>query len=193
MTVRPILAALALLVLAACRAEEATLPAPATLTADALDHFCQMVVIEHPGPKGQVQLLGSSDPLFFAQVRDAVAYQRMPEQSAPITALYVSDMGAPGASWEQPGTDNWIAAVDAFFVEGSSRTGGMGAPELVPFGLPEQAAAFAATNGGRVLRLDEIRDGDVLAPVTTADDPASGGTDADYLERLHALVPDGER
>ncbi|WP_210529546.1 nitrous oxide reductase accessory protein NosL [Rubellimicrobium arenae] len=186
------LAACALLALAACRTEEAALPAPATLTADALDTYCQMVVIEHPGPKGQIHLKGQAEPLFFAQVRDAIAYQRMPEQSAPIAAAYVSDMGAPGATWDQPGTDNWIPADTAFYVEGSALSGGMGAPELVPFGAREQAAAFAEVNGGRVLRLDEIPDRDVLAPVPSGEDPAPDGAEADYLERLHAIAPEGE-
>jgi copper chaperone NosL len=44
----------------------------------------------------------------------------------------------------------------------------MGAPELVPFGTAEAAAAFAADHGGQVLPLQSIADEDVLAPVELA-------------------------
>jgi copper chaperone NosL len=149
-----------------------------------------MDLFEHPGPKAQVHLDGMPHPLFFSQVRDAVAYQRMPEQSAIIAAVYVNDMGAPGATWERPGPDNWIRADVAFYVEGSSVTGGMGAPELVPFGGEAEAADFAQANGGRVLRLDQVQDADVLSPVALDDEPVASttGGDADYSERLRALT-----
>ncbi|MDZ4093708.1 MAG: nitrous oxide reductase accessory protein NosL, partial [Paracoccaceae bacterium] len=77
-----------LLPLAACR-EDAPLPGPVAMTAEAVGHYCQMGILEHPGPKAQVHLDGLPAPLFFSQVRDAVAYQRMPEQSGRIIAIYV--------------------------------------------------------------------------------------------------------
>jgi len=180
------LVALALLALAACREEVAELPAPVAMTEEALGHFCQMGLMEHPGPKGQVHLDGMPHPLFFSQVRDAIAYQRMPEQSHMITVIYVSDMGAAGASWDDPGTRNWIAAASAHFVVGSAVAGGMGAPELVPFSDPTRAADFAADHGGQVMRLAEIPDSAVLAPVELEGD-IGAGDDADFLDRLRAL------
>ncbi|WP_370878626.1 nitrous oxide reductase accessory protein NosL [Pararhizobium capsulatum] len=42
-------------------------------------------------------------------------------------------MGAVGATWERPGNGNWILASNAFYVVGSARQGGMGAPETVLF------------------------------------------------------------
>lgn len=57
------------------------------MTPEPLGHFCKMNLLEHPGPKAQVFLEGNTAPLFFSQVRDAIAYMRGPEQVAPILAL----------------------------------------------------------------------------------------------------------
>jgi copper chaperone NosL len=171
--------------------------APQELTAETLGHYCQMNLLEHPGPKVQLFLEGNPAPLFFSQVRDAIAYSRGPEQIAPIVAVYVNDMGAPGATWDEPGKGNWIPADQAFYVLGSTREGGMGAPEAVPFGSRGQAEDFARREGGRVLRLSDITDDMVLAPVETsaettvrtaadAAEPADAG-DADFARRLEAL------
>lgn len=158
------------LALAACREEAAgDLPPAVAMTAAALGHYCQMNLFEHPGPKAQVHLAGYPDPLFFSQVRDAIAYARMPEQSAPIRAIYVSDMGR-AAGWDDPGADNWTNAETAYFVTGADVTGGMGAPELVPFADRAAADAFIAAHGGEVLRLAEVPDAAVLAPVEFATD-----------------------
>lgn len=176
------------LVLAGCKEEIAQDTSPVELAPETLGHFCQMNLLEHPGPKAQVHLEGlPGTPLFFSQVRDAIAYQRLPEQSHPILAIQVNDMGAPGATWEVPGAGNWIDAEDAFYVTGSVAEGGMGLPETVPFGTREAAEAFAAAEGGTILRLPEIPDDLVLAP---AEDPAplpDSGDDADYESRLRAL------
>ena len=172
-----------ILLLAACREEAAQSVTAVALSEDAIGHFCQMNLVEHPGPKAQVHLEGlPGAPLFFSQVRDAVAYQRMPEQSHPILAIWVNDMGAAGATWDDPGATNWIDAADAHFVVGAAVAGGMGAPELVPFSDPDAAAAFAAQNGGAVMRLAEIPDDAALAPVTV-NDPDND----DFARRLRQL------
>lgn len=161
----------ALLALAGCSDDKtASIPRAVTMTEEALGHYCQMNLTEHPGPKAQVHLGGQRQPLFFSQVRDAIAYQRMPEQSHAIRIVYVSDMGAPQASWEEPGVDNWIPADKALFVVGSGIAGGMGAPELVPFSARQKAEAFVAENGGEIRELGQIRDEDVLTPVEVVTD-----------------------
>lgn len=155
----------AALILSACREEEAKAPpAPVELTEVALSYFCQMNVAEHGGPKGQIHLDGFPAPLFFAQVRDLAAYVKSPEREAEITAIYVSDMGA-AASWEQPGSNNWIDARDAHFVVGSNVAGGMGAPEVVPFAAAKAAAQFMERYGGTVTGFEGIPDDAVLGPV----------------------------
>ncbi|MEZ5776954.1 MAG: nitrous oxide reductase accessory protein NosL [Paracoccaceae bacterium] len=169
---------------AACR-DDAVPPPPVSMTETAVGFYCQMELEEHPGPKAQVHLKDVSAPLFFAQVRDALAYQRMPEQSHEIAATYVSDMDrAP--SWADPGEDNWIAAKDAYYVVGSDRAGGMGAAETVPFASPDGARDFANAHGGQVMRMTDIPDDALLAPADTG--PATGDADDDYAERLRALM-----
>lgn len=176
-----------ILLLAACQEETAAVPDALPLTEAAVGHYCQMDLFEHPGPKGQVHLDGlPGAPLFFSQVRDAVAYTRMPEQSHAILAVYVNDMGA-APSWEAPGAENWIPADTAVFVVGSQQRGGMGAPELVPFKDPAKAQAFALSHGGKVMTLDAIPDVDVLTPVALEGD-IGAQDDADYEERLRRLT-----
>lgn len=162
-----LLAALSLSVLAvsACQEEEAKLPpVPVELTQTALSYFCQMNIAEHGGPKGQIHLKGFPAPLFFAQVRDLVAYLKGPERDADITAIYVSDMGV-AISWAEPGSNNWIAANDAFFVINSNVAGGMGAPEIVPFAKADDAEEFTTHYGGSVTLLADIPAETVLGPV----------------------------
>jgi copper chaperone NosL len=146
-----------------------------------------MNLLEHPGPKGQVFLEGMPAPLFFSQVRDAIAYMRGPEQMAPIVTVYVNDMAAPGATWDHPGDGNWIAVDKAVYVVGSVRQGGMGAPETVPFSSREKAEEFARVEGGRVLSFAEITDDMVLTPVEVEPHPNPESGDSDFENRLRAL------
>lgn len=155
---------LAVLLLAACQEEEARAPDPVSMTGEALGHFCMMQLDQHPGPKAQIHLSGLPDPIFFAQVRDALAYVKGPERDADILAFYVSDMGV-AASWALPGIDNWSDAATAHFVVGADVTGGMGAPEIAPFSDAVAARAFATRKGGQVMRLEDIPAEAVLAPV----------------------------
>jgi len=162
---------LAAFLLAACQQDESRAPDPVAMTGEALGHFCMMQLDQHPGPKAQIHLTGLPDPIFFAQVRDALAYVKGPERDADIAAVYVSDMGT-APSWEAPGIDNWTDAATAHFVVGAAVTGGMGAPEIVPFSDAAAARAFADRKGGAVMTLDAIPPETVLAPVDiTLEDP----------------------
>ena len=150
-----IIAAIAI-ALGGCSGEApAEMPAPFPLTAEAIGRYCGMNVLEHPGPKGQIILGQIPEPIWFSSARDTVAFTRLPEEPTNISAIYVSDM-AQAQSWEQPGSENWIDAREAFYVIGSSATGGMGASEAVPFSTSESADAFARENGGRVVAFDGI-------------------------------------
>ncbi len=139
------------LVASACsKDEQAAAPPAQTMTADATGHYCGMLLSEHSGPKGQIQLASGGKPVWFTSVRDTFAFLDLPEEPKDVVAIYVSDMGV-AASWEQPGADNWIAADGAFFVIESDREGGMGGSEAVPFGKQDAAVAFVAEHGGRVV------------------------------------------
>lgn len=154
---------------AGCKDETAQrpLPDPLVLTEEAAGHYCQMVILEHQGPKAQVHLAGFPAPLWFSQVRDGIAYLKSPEQSAEILVLYVNDMGE-AISWTEPGIDNWINASTAYFIVGSDAIGGMGAPEIAPFSDQTKAKQFATEHGGDIMRLDEIPAEVVLSPVEFA-------------------------
>lgn len=175
---------LALLAMAACKEEAVQDVTARPLTAETTGHFCQMNLLEHDGPKAQAHLAGLPGmPLFFSQVRDVVAYVRLPEQSHEILAIWVNDMGAPGATWAVPGAENWIDANEAHFVVGGQATGGMGAPEIVPFSDATLAARFAEAQGGQVMQLKDIPDGAALTPVVSGGD----SDDINFEERLRAL------
>ena len=158
---------LSLAVVAGCKdapTAQANLPEPLELTEEAAGHYCQMVILEHQGPKAQVHLAGYPAPLWFSQVRDGIAYLKSPEQSGEIIVLYVNDMGE-AISWTEPGAKNWIDANTAYFVVGSDAMGGMGAPEIAPFSDPQKAEQFTLEHGGMVMRLSEISIETVLSPV----------------------------
>lgn len=148
------------------------LPLPIALTEEAAGHFCQMNILEHPGPKGQVHLDTFEHPLWFSQVRDAIAFDRMPESIGRIEVIYVHDMGAAD-TWENPGDANWIDIKEAVFVLGSSKMGGMGVPELVPFAQVADAEEFIARHGGSILAYEAVTADMVLAPVERGDEAAA--------------------
>lgn len=177
-------ALLSVFLLAACQEDLAQNTDPLPLNPETVGHFCQMNLLEHEGPKGQVHLEGlPGAPLFFSQVSDLVVYLRLPEQSHAVLAIYVSDMGAPGATWAVPGAENWTDARTAQYVVGAAVEGGMGAPEVVPFATLAVARAFAQEHGGNVMGLDAIPDRAVAPPIS---DAAMG--EDDYVDRLKALT-----
>lgn len=146
-----------LILLAACgEGQQAQAPPPpAELTREAVGYYCGMIVVDHPGPKGQIFVKGKEEPLWFSSVRDAIAFTLLPEETAEIRAIYVNDMGQ-ATDWASPELGTWINAREAFYVIGSSRRGGMGALEAVPFSSRAAAEAFASEYGGRVVTLQEI-------------------------------------
>jgi len=136
--------------------EPAIAPDPVGLTREASGHYCQMIVVDHPGPKAQVFEVGRNEPVWFSSVRDALFYIKLPGEAQRVSAVYVHDMGR-ALSWEHPQDDGiWIEATAATYVIGSSRRGGMGARETVPFGQKSEAEAFARRFGGKVVAFDDI-------------------------------------
>lgn len=153
------------LLIAACADEVAyERPQPIEMSDSALGHYCQMDIVNHEGPKGQIHLSGHTMPIWFSQVRDGLAYIKSAERAADITAFYVSDMGR-AQHWSSPGIDNWVDAETAFFVVGSDAIGGMGAPELVPFSKFEDATKFKKNRGGEIIKMADIKPDDVLSPI----------------------------
>ncbi|MEW9835144.1 nitrous oxide reductase accessory protein NosL [Mesorhizobium marinum] len=152
--------------------EDVAMPAAFALTDDAMGRYCGMNVLEHDGPKGQVILTRMNEPIWFSSARDAVAFTMLPDEPKNVAAIYVSDMGA-APSWEQPGAENWIDARAAFYVIGSSRLGGMGAAETVPFSSESAARDFAERHGGEIVRFADIPANYVLGDGSDGEEPAS--------------------
>lgn len=167
---RRFLAGLACLpLLSACKDDAlAALPAPQEPGKDTEAQICGMMLSEHGGPKAQIFLRDAADPLWFASVRDGIAYSILPEMPKAIVAFYVNDMGR-ATNWDQPEAGTWIEAKRADFVIGSRKKSGMDTAEAIPFGTEAAARAFAATHGGRVVRLADIPVDYVLA--SAAGDP----------------------
>lgn len=158
-----ILAATLLLLLAGCHDDgrNAPVPPPQAITESAVAQFCGMNLTEHAGPKGQIFLRGDSKPLWFSSVRDAVAWTMLPEMPKNIAVIYVTDM-ARTTEWKHPLHGPWVDARKAVFVIGSSRKGGMGANEAVPFSDPAAARNFAKAYGGRIVNFAQIPQSYVL-------------------------------
>ena len=141
--------------LSACeKSQPIEVPPAQTLTREANGYYCLMTVLNHSGPKGQIILTGKPQALWFTSVRDTIAFTLSPEEPKNIAAVYVNDMS--NAKWDNPGEENWIEARNAWYVIGSDRQGGMGAPEAVPFLTKSSAALFANKQGGSVYIYSDI-------------------------------------
>lgn len=154
-----ILCGLALVLLAGCRREDIAKPLPEVPDREAMTYYGRMILVEHRGPKAQIFLRSRPSPLWFSQVRDAIAFTLSPEESPDITAIYVTDMSGDG-SWDSPqhwnSPQQWLPAEQAIYVIDSDRRGGMGALEAVPFSRREAAEAFVSKHGGQIVTWNEI-------------------------------------
>lgn len=160
------LATLVGLALAACGQEQTAAPPVAhEVPADATTYFNGMIVVYHAGPKGQVWLVGDADrPLWFSSTRDTIAFTMLPGERQDIAAIYVHDM-ARATNWDAPEQGTWIEARRAWYVVGSSKRGGMGAPEPVPLGDKAAAERFAQEFGGTVVAFDAVPESYILGEV----------------------------
>ena len=144
---------LSLFLIACEKVPPAEVPVAQTLTREANGYYCLMTVVYHSGPKGQI-ILDDGKVLWFTSVRDTISFTLSPEEPKNISAIYVNDMA--DVNWEKPGLDNWIDAHTAWYVLGSEKAGGMGAPETVPFSTKTTAASFVKKYGGTIHKFDTI-------------------------------------
>ncbi len=163
------LTCLLVVILAAC-SEEVKIPDPQPLTRDAVGNYCNMIVIDHPGPKIQIFEKGVSHALWFTSVRDGLAYNILPGEAQNILAIYVHDMGR-ATSWDRPEDDGiWIKAEEALYVIGSQKRGGMGAKETIPFRDREKVDQFILEYGGQLVAYDDIPSAYILGDTGEHDD-----------------------
>lgn len=149
---------LAFLLLTGCTEDldqkKTNVPAPVEITREDIGYYCNMIVADHLGPKGQVHIGGRDEPVWFSSVRDTIVFTLLPEEPKNIAAIYVNDMGR--ASWDRPEAGTWIDARKAWYVVGSEKRGGMGAPEAVPFAQKSDASTFVGRHGGQVVAFDGV-------------------------------------
>ena len=143
----------ALASLAACGEKSGPGLAPVEIDAATACELDGMLLADYPGPKAQIFYGNQAKPVFNCDTVEMFNTLLRPEQIKNIRAVYVQDMGL--ADWEQP-RGHWIDAKGAFYVLGSKRQGSMG-PTIASFKLEADAKKFAAEQGGRVLRFDEVK------------------------------------
>ncbi len=146
---------LVLTALAGCNDKAVKTPPPQELTREGIGYYCNMIVYDHKGPKGQIFVRDVAEPIWFSSVRDGVAFTMLPGEPRNILAFYVNDM-AKVTNWDQPEPGTWMHAVEAYFVIGSTKRGGMGALEAVPFSIKEKAKEFVARYGGRIVKFTDL-------------------------------------
>lgn len=112
-----------------------------------------MLLMDYPGPKGQIHYAGAEGPLFYCDTMEVINTLLNPEQVRKVNAVYVQDMGK--TDWDEP-KGAWIDAQTALYVLGSERKGSMGAT-LATFSAEADAQAFIGQYGGKLLRMAEIK------------------------------------
>lgn len=169
------LAAVLSFLIAACGESPTDTASPQEPGPGAVGHYCRMTLAEHKGPKGQILPRGWTEPIWFSSVRDALTYVEMDIVSdREMAGFWVNDMGM--GTWEQPALGSWIEARKAFFVVGSAKESGMGAPEAVPFRERTAAEAFIKEFGGQIADYADARR-HISSEAPTGDAPLKeGGT-----------------
>ncbi|MBL4802909.1 MAG: nitrous oxide reductase accessory protein NosL [Emcibacter sp.] len=157
------------LLLSGCQ-EEVQIPDPVQLTRDAEGFYCNMIVIDHPGPKAQVYEKDRDSAIWFTSVRDALAYNILPGEAQHVQVIYVHDMGQAN-NWDKPQVSGiWIKAREAFYVLESRKRGGMGARETIPFRDKASADDFSREFGGHVVAYADISRDYILGDENEYDD-----------------------
>lgn len=126
-------------------------PHPLEPTDDTVCVLDGMALKDAAGPKAQIHYT-EGKPDFFCDLTELFDTVRAPESKRAVTAVFVQDMGK--ADWDHP-QGHWIDAKTAVYVVGSARHGSMG-PTFGAFAKASDAEAFAAREGGKVLRFDQV-------------------------------------
>lgn len=135
---------------------------PQAVTRDDIGYYCNMIVEDHTGPKGQILLTNKENAVWFTSARDAVAFTLLPDEPNNIAAFYVTAMDE--AEWNHPEKQisSWIHAKLAWYVIKSKKRGGMGQMEVIPFKLKRSASNFVKEYGGEVVSYIDIPENYIL-------------------------------
>jgi copper chaperone NosL len=135
---------------------------PSDDTACAVDG---MLLKDFPGPKAQI-IYAEGKPDFFCDLMDLFSMMLSPEQKRKVAAAFVQDMGK--TDWDHP-RGNWIDARTAIYVAGSKKPGSMGRT-FGSFSNLQDAEAFMKTEGGRIVRFDQVTPDLITASKVTKSD-----------------------
>ncbi|WP_372870370.1 nitrous oxide reductase accessory protein NosL [Shewanella sp.] len=116
-------------------------------------HLCGMLILEFPGPKGELYLRNDTAVKKFCSTRDLFAMVLDPEYQHQVRQIFVHDMGK--SPWQTPDDSAFIDGKTAWYVLGSARDGAMG-HTLASFGEREAAERFARDFGGSIKRFEEL-------------------------------------
>ncbi len=116
-------------------------------------HLCGMLVVNFPGPKGEIAQKNSERIEKFCSTRDLFSYVLQPDNRRQITQIFVHDMSK--SPWETPDDEHFVDAKKAWYVVGSDKKGAMG-ETLASFSQKADADAFSVEFGGNVIGFDEI-------------------------------------
>lgn len=131
--------------------EPETLTDPQPLTRKAVSAVDGMILLDYPGPKGQMVKKDATTD-YFCDIPELINAVRDPEHPRADARAYVQAFD--GREWESY-ADGWVEVSRPLYVLGSDRMGAMG-PTLVPFLSPDAARAFTQKHGGRILRFSEL-------------------------------------
>lgn len=158
MTIKPLLSVALLLLtilLVSCAPEvtESQLQQAVAIESSDQCHLCGMMILEQPGPKGE--MFSKNDPQVkkFCSARELFAFYLQPENQHRMEALYVHDMAV--TPWDAPDDDAFIDARTAHYVYGSEKQASMGL-SLASFSDRAAAQAFVERYGGELLSFDQI-------------------------------------
>ena len=106
-----------------------------------------MLLMNHPGPKGQI-VFKDGTRAFYCDVREVFEALYDPEQAHRIARAFVQPFD--GRDWQVAYKDGWAEVRELTYVLGSRQMGHMG-PTLVPFREHERAQAFVQEQGGHLV------------------------------------------
>jgi copper chaperone NosL len=116
-------------------------------------HLCGMLILNFPGPKGELYQQTDNSVRKFCSTRDMFTYALDPEHESTVQSIWVHDMGK--STWDSPQDQYFIDARHAWYVVNSEKIGAMG-PVLASFSTEPEALDFAKMFKGDVLRYEEL-------------------------------------
>ncbi len=144
-------------ILAACQEAPQEDFSPLAITSGDECHVCGMLITRLPGPKAQG--IFDKQPIKFCSTRDMMSFYEDEENTHRVSQLFTQDMAVN--DWAKPSVSQFIDAKTAWYVEGSSQTGGMG-PTFASFANQADAQEFSDQYGGQVKKFTQLLNAQTL-------------------------------